>query len=207
MDRKSAPSQWLREISRALPTPRNFHDHQCDPPPGTRAMIHVHSLGRAARYFPERPAVASGATRLTFAELHGRVARVAAALSRQGFAAGDRLALLLPNEGEYLEFVYACAWLGVIAVPLNTRFSVVEIDRVLADAGPRGLIRHSTLPAPTVQVPWQRVLDKEPLELQSDSCPQAIYDPDAVLALISTSGTTGLPHAFILPPPPTPANS
>src|ERR1700675_2003688 len=109
-------------------------------------MIHAHSLGRAARYFPGRPAVWSDTTRLTSGELHGRVVRVAATLSRHGFAAGDRLALLLPNEAEYLEFVYACAWLGVIAVPLNTRFSVVEIDRVLADAGPRGLIRHSSLP-------------------------------------------------------------
>jgi len=161
-------------------------------------MIHVHSLGRAARYFPGRPALASGATRLTFAELHGRVARVVATLSRQGFAAGDRLALLLPNEGEYLEFVYACAWLGVTAVPLNTRFSVVEIDRVLADAGPRGLIRHSTLPAPTAQVPWQRVLDQEPLEPQGESCPEAIYDPAAVLALIYTSGTTGHPKGVML---------
>src|ERR1700692_4620926 len=139
-------------------------------------MIHAHSLGRAARYFPERPAVSSGAARLTLGELHGRVVRVAATLSRHGFAAGDRLALLLPNEAEYLELVYACAWLGVIAVPLNTRLSVVEIDRVLADAGPHGLVRPSTLPAPSVQVQWQRVLDKEPLDLQSDSGPEAIYD-------------------------------
>ena len=115
-------------------------------------MIHVNSLGRGARYFPDRPAVSSGTSRLTFVELHGRVARVAAALSRHGFAAGDRLALLLPNDVEYLEFVYACAWLGVIAVPLNTRFSAVEIDRVLADASPHGLIRHSALPAPATTV-------------------------------------------------------
>src|SRR6202140_313169 len=127
-------------------------------------MIHVHSLGRAARYFPERPAVSSGATRLTFGELHGRVVRVAATLSRHGFAAGDRLALLLPNEAEYLELVYACAWLGVIAVPLNTRLTAVELDHVLTDASPRGLIRHSSLPVPTVQPPWQRVIDEEPLD-------------------------------------------
>src|SRR5580704_19487494 len=198
MDRKNAPSQWLREISPASPTPRDFHERLCEALRGTLVMIHVHSLGRAARYFSERPALSSGATRFTFGELHGRVARVAAALSRQGFAAGDRLALLLPNGAEYLELVYACAWLGVIAVPLNTRFSAVEIDRVLSDAGPHGLIRHSALPAPTVQVPWQRVLDKEPLELQSDSCQEAIYDPDAVLALIYTSGTTGHPKGVML---------
>ena len=53
--------------------------------------------------------------------------------------AGDRLAMLLPNEPEYLELIYACSWLGVIAVPVNARSSAAEIDRVLADASPRGL--------------------------------------------------------------------
>jgi long-chain acyl-CoA synthetase len=103
------------------------------------------------------------------------------------------LAILLPNELDYVELVYACAWLGVIAVPLNTRLSGKEIDGILADAQPHGLIRHSSLPVPTVQVPWQIVLDQEPHDLKSDSVPDPIYDPEAILALIYTSGTTGQP--------------
>src|SRR5215470_10383473 len=126
-------------------------------------MIHTHSLGRAARYYPERTALASGGTRSTFRQLHERVARIATALSRHGFGVGDRLAILLPNEPEYLELVYACAWLGVIAVPLNIRLSAIEIDHILADASPRGLIRHSSLPVPTVRLAWQLVHDAEPL--------------------------------------------
>ncbi len=161
-------------------------------------MIYTHSLGRAAKYYPERTALVSGARRATFRELHDRVAKLAAALSRHGFRAGDRLAILLPNEPEYIELVYACAWLGVIAVPLNTRLSAIEIDHVLADASPRGLIRHSSLPATTVQLSWQVVLDQEPLDASSDSYPDAIYDPEAVLALIYTSGTTGRPKGVVI---------
>src|SRR3989440_11086490 len=167
-------------------------------------MIHIYSLGRAARYFPERMALVSNARRSTFRELDARVRRVAGALTRHGFKAGDRLALLLPNEADYIELVYACAWLGVVAVPLNTRLWAVEIDRVLTDANSRGLIRHSSLPVPTAQVPWQVVLDQEPLDRRSDSIPDPIYDPHAILALIYTSGTTGRPkgveirHANIL---------
>ena len=86
-------------------------------------MIHAHSLGRAVHYYGERTALASGAARPTFRELHDRVAGIAAALGRHGFRAGDRLAMLLPNEHDYLELVYACAWLGVIAVPVNVRLS------------------------------------------------------------------------------------
>ena len=156
-------------------------------------MIHANSLGRAQRYFPERTALVSDGARWTFRELHERVARTVGALTRHGFKAGDRIALLLPNEPDYVELVYACAWLGIIAIPLNTRLSPKEIDGVLADAEPRGLIRHSTLPVPTEEISWRVVLDQEPLDVQSDSYADPLYDPNAILALIYTSGTTGRP--------------
>src|SRR6202042_2280215 len=128
----------------------------------------------------------------------------AAALVGHGFVAGDRLALLLPNSPDYIEVVYACSWLGVTAVPINARLSAAEINQVLLDAKPRGLVRHSSLPKPAAQLPWQLVLDEQPLEIQNDSCPYPVYDPEAILALIYTSGTTGRPkgvtvaHANIL---------
>src|SRR5215813_14374542 len=101
-------------------------------------MMHIHSLGRAARYFSERAAIRTDGRRSTFRQLHDRVAGIVAALDRHGFKSGDRLALLLPNEPQYLELIYACAWLGVVVIPMNARLSVAEIDRILADANPRG---------------------------------------------------------------------
>src|SRR5580658_10695054 len=156
-------------------------------------MIYIHSMGRAARYYPERPALRVGEELLNFRELHGRIKSLAAALIRRGFGPGDRLALLLPNGPEYIELVYACSWLGIIVVPINTRLSVVEIDHVLRDAGPRGLVRHSSLPVPSTRVSWELVLDEQPFDGRNDCCPDACYDPDAILALIYTSGTTGRP--------------
>src|ERR1700691_4947506 len=156
-------------------------------------MIYIHSMWRAVRYHPERPALRIGEELLNFRELHGRIKSLAAALSRRGFGPGDRLALLLPNGPEYIELVYACSLLGGIVVPLNTRLSLAEIDRVLADASPHGLVRHSPLPVPAVRLPRERVLDQEPLDVRSDSFPDVFYDPQAALALIYTSGTTGNP--------------
>jgi long-chain acyl-CoA synthetase len=161
-------------------------------------MIYVHCLGRALRFYPDRTALARDGRPVTFRELHTRVEGIAATLTSHGFGVGDRLALLLPNGPDYIELIYACSMLGVIAVPLNTRLSTKEIDGVLEDAQPHGIVRHSSLAVPDVQLSWQQVVDEESLPLSSDAVPKAFYDPEAVLGLIYTSGTTGQPKGVMV---------
>ena len=161
-------------------------------------MIYAHSVARAARYYPEHIALSIGGMRLNFRDLHKRIECIAFGLHQLGFGTGDRLAIHLPNESEYLELIYACSRLGIIAVPLNTRFSALEIDRVLTDASPRGLVRHSSLPSPSVRLEWERVLDEEPFENICGPSPDIFYDPEAILTLIYTSGTTGRPKGVML---------
>ncbi|MDX6559515.1 MAG: hypothetical protein QOF72_2564, partial [Blastocatellia bacterium] len=153
-------------------------------------MIYVHSLGRAARYYGEQPALLISGKRLTFSELHNRVETIAAALSRRGLRTGDRLAVLLPNGPEYVELVYACSRLGVIVVPLNARYASGEIARVLKDASPRALVRHSRSVPIRANLEWQLAVDKEPLDASNGLCPEVYYCPEAILAIIYTSGTT-----------------
>src|SRR5271170_7613496 len=126
-------------------------------------MIYTHSVGRALQYFPQHTALLRDGQGIAFLELDVRVRRMAAALRRRGFLSGDRLAFLMPNEPDYIELVYACSLLGVIAVPINTRYAGAEIDRLLVDAGPRALIRHSKFPAPTVRMEWEHAIDLAPL--------------------------------------------
>jgi acyl-CoA synthetase (AMP-forming)/AMP-acid ligase II len=161
-------------------------------------MIYVHSLGRALRFYPGRTALAREGRFLTFRELHTRVEGIAATLTSHGFGVGDRLALLLPNGPDYIELVYACSMLGVIAVPLNTRLSTKEIDGVLEDARPRGIVRDSSLAVPAAHLGWQQVIDEEPLSISNGPIPKVFYDPEAVLGLIYTSGTTGRPKGVMV---------
>jgi long-chain acyl-CoA synthetase len=161
-------------------------------------MIYVHSLGRAVRFYPDRTALTSDGRSLSFRELQSRVEGIAATLISRGFGVGDRLALLLPNGPDYIELMYACSRIGIIAVPLNTRLSTKEIDHVLEDARPRGIVRHSSLAVPDVQLNWQLVIDKDPLPVTSAPELKVFYDLDAVLGLIYTSGTTGQPKGVMV---------
>src|ERR1700751_1768435 len=161
-------------------------------------MIYVPSLGRALRFYPGRTALARDGRLLTYRELHSRVEGIAATLTSRGLSVGDRLALLLPNGSDFIELVYACSMLGVIAVPLHTRLSTKEIDRVLEDARPHGIVRHSSLAVPGVQLAWQQVIDQAPLPIRSGPVPKVFYDPEAVLGLIYTSGTTGQPKGVMV---------
>src|SRR5882762_2829597 len=128
-------------------------------------MIYTHSIGRALQYFPQHTALLRDGQTVTFLELDFRVRKIAAALQRRGFLSGDRLAFLMPNGPDYIELVFACSLLGVIAVPINTRYASAEIDRLIKDARPRGLIRHSKLPAPTVRLEWEQVIDIDSLDM------------------------------------------
>ena len=162
-------------------------------------MIYTHSVGRALQYFPQYTALLRNGQRVTFRDLDLKVRRIAAALRGRGLQSGERLALLMPNGVDYIELVFACALLGVIAVPINTRYAGAEIDRLLEDSQPRGLIRYSKCLVPTARTDWELVIDCEPFgEIDGPPHEGEFYDPDAILVLLYTSGTTGQPKGAAL---------
>jgi fatty-acyl-CoA synthase len=97
-------------------------------------------IARRARRTPDRAAVIHGAARLSYAQLHDRVTRLAHGLRGLGAGRGDRVAYLGPNHPAFLETLFAAGTLGAILVPLNTRLAVPELARHLAGSLPRTLI-------------------------------------------------------------------
>jgi fatty-acyl-CoA synthase len=89
-------------------------------------------LGELDDEDPDVPALIHGATTVTFAELAERAARLAGGLGEIGIAAGDRVALWLPNRPEWLELHFALARLGAVTVAVNTRFRAHEVRDLLA---------------------------------------------------------------------------
>lgn len=71
---------------------------------------------------------------LTVRQLHERVNQLAAGLAELGVGRGDVVGLLLYNQPEFLELVYATNQLGAVFLPLNYRLSEEEWQYILGHA-------------------------------------------------------------------------
>lgn len=77
------------------------------------------------------------ADRLTYAELLGRAAGVAAGLHERGLSGGAAL-LLYPAGIEFVVAFYACMLAKVVAIPAvppSLKHHLVNLDAIMADAG------------------------------------------------------------------------
>ena len=97
---------------------------------GHRTALIAHSL------------VSGGERRMTYAELRDAADRLAGVLAAAGVKRGDRVGILLDNDGAIEAHVtyHASHRLGAINVPLNTRYVERELAEVLAFAAPAAIV-------------------------------------------------------------------
>lgn len=93
------------------------------------------NLERSARLFPHTVAIEFEGRRITYAELESLAGRAAHGLRALGVAAGDRVALFLPNVPEFAVAYLAAMKLGAVAVSVNALLKTDELRHVLADSG------------------------------------------------------------------------
>jgi long-chain acyl-CoA synthetase len=151
-----------------------------------------------------------GGTR-DWADVSGRVARLAGAFRARGIGAGDRVAILAANGAPYLEAALAAARLGAIVQPMNTRLAAAELAHQIVDAAPslmvaggaqRALAEAALAPAGRADLP---LLPLDGAGGLDDAIAAAAPVPDLVpratddvAALFYTSGTTGRPKGVML---------
>lgn len=78
--------------------------------------------------------------RVSFAEMAQRSRGVARALMANGIGKGDLVATWMPSLREFAEIEYACARVGAIVVPINTRFKSFEVSHMLKETEAKALI-------------------------------------------------------------------
>ncbi|RBM21985.1 acyl-CoA synthetase [Prauserella sp. PE36] len=97
---------------------------------------------RYAHETPDAPAIVLGGTGevVTFAQLHDRSVRFAAALRARGLRPGDHLAVLMENNRAYLEIAWAAQRSGLYYTAINNHLRPAEVQYVLDDCGASALV-------------------------------------------------------------------
>ena len=89
------------------------------------------TLRRSAARVPGRLGIACGATRWTYAELHGVCERLAAGLAARGIRRGDKVAVLARNSHGFVALRYALMRLGAVMVPINFMLQADDVAFIL----------------------------------------------------------------------------
>jgi acyl-CoA synthetase (AMP-forming)/AMP-acid ligase II len=163
-------------------------------------------IERRARAAPDAVTPIAGNRSLTYANLAGRVRRLANGLQTLGVAAGDRVAWVGPNHPAFLESLFAAGLLGAALAPVNHRLDDAQIGWILEDTKPRVIISndaaavlHGGVPRVAVGGSQDGAADFE--DLISKSPGHAVEETvglDDLCMLPHTSGTTGRPKGVML---------
>ena len=173
---------------------------------------------QAARY-ADRTLFACGGESWSFRGAAEIAGRTAGALQVVGVQPGERVAILCSNRPELMRVFLGCAWLGAIAVPINTAVKGPQLRYALANSGARLLVIEEALAAVLKHCPLDGLpLDRiwcvgdpravraagrilEAFPSHAALTPPRDVKPSETLAILYTSGTTGpskgvcCPHA------------
>ncbi len=174
-------------------------------------MIFTQAVERNAIIYGDKTATIFNERKHTWGEFKDRVSKLANGILNQGVQSGDRVAVLALNSDRYLEFYYACAWAGVVMVPLNIRWSINENQYAYNDAGATILfVDDMFLPmakdiAPNHTLIYMGESDTpvgmvgyEDLIANSQSITSYDAKPTDMLGIYYTGGTTGFPKGVML---------
>ncbi len=174
-------------------------------------------LARQAERYGERRLVAIGGTTLTYAGACAAAAGYAGAYAAAGIKAGDRVAIMCGNRAELLLTILGCGWLGAIAVPINTASRGAQLEHILGNCGARLLVIEHELTSVLARLERERIavdtvwlvgegggeelrdLKSRPFPKADGGIPPHQAEPGETLAILYTSGTTGLSKGVCCP--------
>ncbi|MCB2109797.1 MAG: AMP-binding protein [Defluviimonas sp.] len=109
------------------------------------ALTPLSFLARAARIFPDHPALVHGPERFSYRDLHARVSRLASALAARGVRPGDVVATLLPNIPAQIEATFGVPAAGAVLNTINTRLDVDTVSYIFGHGGARVVLVDTAL--------------------------------------------------------------
>lgn len=173
-------------------------------------MVLARTVTEAARRFGDRTClVAPGGWELSYRDLDRLSDEAAVALARRGLGPGGTLALVLEPCPEYVVLYAAAAKLGAATAGVNHRLTGAERSAVLEVADPDLVVASPALAPGHVDLPVEVLTPLEDpggggpgrvlagLRVAGEAPGLLAEDPERPVAVVFTSGTTGLPKGAV----------
>jgi amino acid adenylation domain-containing protein len=146
-----------------------------------------------------RKAIGSGPWQPTYGELNAASNRLARAVLAGGGVAGDRVVLLLRQDGPLPAAMLAVLKAGRTLVVLNPSDPPARLRQVLADAQPSALVTDAANHALAQEIAQTslRLIRLEDHRDGPDDAPPVTVGADDLAQIIYTSGSTGRPKGVI----------
>ncbi len=148
----------------------------------------------------------------SYAALDERAVRLAKWLQQQGVVKGDRIVILAFNCPEFMELQFACSKIGAVALPVNWRLTVPELEYIFNNSTPK-VLAHDVVFRDAALELKKRCQVSHLLEINVDdpsnayeqalaeSSPNPAIEPltlDDLAMIMYTSGTTGRPKGAMI---------
>jgi malonyl-CoA/methylmalonyl-CoA synthetase len=153
---------------------------------------------------PDKTFLETGAgERITYGDMLARSARIADVLVARGVKPGDRVAVQVEKTPENLLLYLATLRAGAVYLPLNTAYTLAELDYFIGDAEPRLVVCDPAKREGVTEIAGKHgavvdTLDAKGAGSLTEAAATASSDftivaraPDDLAAILYTSGTTG----------------
>src|SRR5699024_8930322 len=145
----------------------------------------------------------------TYTEVRDLAAQTAGMLHNAGVEKGQKVAIMARNRLEVIQLVLGCAWLGVVAVPLNADLRGPQVQHVLENSEARVIGMTSSFVDRLVEIDLPSTLTEiwcfdevpdwfipsvvfQPMAHLAEAIPPAACSSRETAIILYTSGTTGV---------------